>query len=564
MLTRGISKLSPEEQKALDNIFNRYGRELLDKTVPMEHRNMKTILAKKYKDENEINVQFHNIQELFYKHIYACLEPLSIMGYLLIENTQAWGIHGKDNVKAGYVRWYYNITDRWATIQDEEKFDSQMAEFRNHYAANTKDDYLDYLNNFSINIFGRICSYTDYDTVINEVFLLLEMPFYLMATISEPVRARFIFGEVKQEEIDGFKVITMSKELIRTPHWITCLAAEILPGDRIGSLIRQEAMRTIYHSVYNIDYLEQLDCDWDWDWKNNIEDGLLLEIYLLLDRSETELNQFISTLLPKTTIYHEIGHTIGNEKLKIIPEHYGFHDNFTGNNDSIGHAFLELQAEWAPMQGMKMGVISFIVELAKTDPVKAKILYLANLKDYNFQSKHRLLRNIFFALCLFFLKPDRTLDIEGLLEKKDKIYYFFQERLTNMFSKLLSVIRNSEYQFDTIKIDFTTLERRLLLIHQRVRKTIKLEKMNASGTYWENVTGLLEKFSNEGRRKYKMIISREASFCKKWVLNFVTKGSDKKFETLEEYINARAYDLGFISGGRKLMGVFSKERKYNA
>jgi hypothetical protein len=548
------SELTNDEMENLHNELTlKYGKYLLDASRPSEEREITKLVAARYKDKTQQNREIRSVCDFFLEYIYRNMRELSMIIYLAMRKTNNFGPHGEERISISFCRCINDISnDCQVTSFDAIILDLLLDECDRRNGCKSGEEYKAYCNNYSINIFGRQCTAADFNNVVNELFKLLGMDCFLWATLSSPYGVRVCLGILEEHEIEKNKIFIMKKELIRSPQLISSIAAEVY---RDSTIIRKVAFEIIFRNKW-VEYFNQSASDREIALLHDysaIREGfkrLALNHYGIFKKEDVRQKKeaFLSDQM-FFTICHELGHHIGNKDMRL--EHYDFHWVFT-NTDSIGSTLEEALADYAPQKDTKKGAILSFLEMARTNIKVAAANVFCYLSDYWFLDEdedeyYGIRSNVMVGAMISFIKPDGTVDFDRLAAQIERFYIFFHERYGDLIDKLLSVIRNAEYDFEIKKIDYPALEQRIYEMHQGTRNAKPLDELRHSYIFWENAVDFLKKHSVEGWKRYQQVIAEETISVQQALLNMITYGNGEKYNnSLRVFIVEKAKECGII------------------
>jgi hypothetical protein len=529
----------------------KYGKDLLDSSRQPEERKLKKLVAAKYKKKARQDQEILSVIECFWEYLYRKLKELSLIIYLAMSERNDFGQHGEERVSVSLCRCIMNIpNDHGVSEQDIEKFLEVVFECdrRNGFLGK---EYINYCNNFSIDIFGQRFTSVDFDIVGNEIFRLMDIDYFIWATLSNPYGIRFAFGILEERFIEGNRILLMKQEFIRSPQLFLGIAAEVYQNTTI---IRQNAIDVIAHNKW-LTYFDQSVFEYYYALQHpysSIREGLKRFALFYADVANTkeamEKKAEFEEAMLDGIVFHELGHHVSHNDMK--PEHYEYHWVFP-NASSIGQGMQEELADLAPQNGSKKGAFARFLEIAQTNTKRATrniYMYLSdNLFIEDDEEYFGILTDISVSTALSFIDNNGTVNFDRITTEIKNIYKFFQQRFGQLVDRLLIVIKNAEYDCGLKKLDFPALEEKIYQTYKGTRNEKPLEELRHTNTYWENVVGYLKQFSADGWEEYRKVMEEEAESVKRALLELITNGDGGKYNySLREYIVERCKEIGII------------------
>jgi hypothetical protein len=362
----------------------------------------------------------------------------------------------------------------------------------------------------------------------------------------------------------------MKIEYIRSPQFVLNIVAEVFND---STMIRMEAVEVIFYSKWASFFEQTID---------DIEDALhhpyssIREGFrrcALFDydiRNPKKLLKkkalFIGEMIAENIVMHEYGHHISYSDME--PVHHALRGNFTNSsNCAAAHLLIEALADWAPQKGNKKGTFTRFAELAQTDVKRATRCLYVYMSDNWFVDEFGeclpLISDILVGLAISYINPDGSVDFKRLSAQKDKIYAFFQKSFKELMDKLLDIIRNSYYDLDGKKLNFTDLEMELYEMYRNSHNARPLEELRVYSPYWINVFGYLKNNSKDGWELYQQTAKQEALQLEQNVLELITEGNGEKYEDwLRGYIIERAKET-HITAGKLDLAIIAAMRRIN-
>ena len=181
-----------------------------------------------------------------------------------------------------------------------------------------------------------------------------------------------ILGEGDYEKIDHLNVYFLHKEFVFSPSVIIAMAAMI---NKQTIIIRKEAINKIVrikwdtHSVFPID-------------NHNLEAACSLKIKqnVLQTIKHNEPLELIEELVSHNVLMHELGHAVIQHHL--LPMKWAaLAESFSMIKGSIIEVILEILADFAPRKHNLCGILLSLVELSKSDQLRAEQCFWVYFAD---------------------------------------------------------------------------------------------------------------------------------------------------------------------------------------
>jgi len=545
------SKLTDEELEIFYAQHTaKYGKALLDNTRPLNERMLSKLIAKSVGKYNQ-EAEHFSVCECLKEYLYRKSKEIAKLTYIAMDKRNDFSLPGEQRISISFCRNIMGISNNRAVTQfDADRFEKIINECDRRNGCKSGDEYLEYVKNYSLEIFGKKYPITDTDIFI-DLHELLAVDWYFWTVLCLPYGARFILGVLEKREIENNKIWVMTKEYVRSPQLHLSIAAEVFKDTTI---IRQEALNAIFFNKWQ-EHFDQSKAEQyraSLHPNSSIREGIIKKALAFSDAFNTKdvlkiKDPFINEMIDGT-VWHEMGHHTAFKDFD--PVHYDFHYVMI-NSDHSCSVIQEALADWAPRKDNKQGAFSRFLQIAQTDPKRAIRDIWVYMSDCWFPDEKEeymsLYSNVLVGLTLFFINQDGTVDFKRLAAEKDRIYMFLQEKFKNIAEQLLTVLRQSEYDFKIKKLNFSELEEKELIMHQKSGKTKSLEELRKSDAYYENMLGYLEKFSKDGWKQYQDIINKEDKLLEQEILGIVAKGNEEKYNySLRKYIVKRAKEIGII------------------
>ncbi len=473
-------------------------------------------------DPKELSNLLFQIEKSIYKEVYYYAHLI----YYIMETSGDWGETGEQQIKISFCRNLLKKEPEVPLNQDD------AVEFLNKVQENFKTLKINDLSletakkeyrNIKFHVLDK--SFSSYKTNdINRILHFLGSDKHLQSGFYGDEK-EFIFGKGVLKHLLGYDIIYLEKELIRTPNNIVAMVAII--GNR-EIYIRKESLKTIF--VQKWVEIFNYDEDEKYQIKNNIyrkiSEGIKLKTLSLFKVNTREdlikcQEQFIAEM-GETILYHELGHGITqHDILPLENAAIGEATKIIGEN--IYTSMLEFLADFAPPCEGIIGPIQNMLQISKTDILKATRMYYMYLSDtWFFDTTDEYMYIYSDLMCLILLKyvkPDQSINFEQLekdisFEKdrtsKEKLSMF--ERILELFiwdtqeikviaEKASFTILNNQYDFKKV---------RSLMIEEFKRNDgfVKTDSYEFLVPFWTNMLGYVTKIS-DASEKLKEYIERQ-------------------------------------------------------
>jgi len=571
------SHLTDRKLERLHNIImEKYGKDLLDDSKPLEERKIINIAAVKTRPDKQ-EVEIHIVREFVKEWMFRKLKELALINYLSMEKRKNFDVHGEQRISVSFCRNIINIpNNREVTSFDMNRFRRVLDECDKRNGSKSGDDYQTYIENFSFEIFGKKYPKTNTNQV-NVLLDLLDVDYYLFV----PTITSFIFGDIEKSLIDGRSIFYIRQEYIRSPKRTLSIAAFVFDN---GMTIRREACEVIFFNKWEMFYgrsdaermfvLRHIDSA----FAEGIKERALSFYSVSNLTGMLKIKDIFINEMKDGIIYHEIGHHISFADM--IPIHLAFKCviKFDGN---VCHVLEEAMADYAPTRGLQKGTFARFVELAQTDRKQASANFYVYISDNWFLNEEEedymvLTSNALVALAMYFINTDGSVDFNRIANEHEHLYTCLQKRLNNIFDKLLDVIRHSQYEIDAHQLSYTDLIKEILNIikqpnyeeneHQfdysYLKRDINKEYQNSDVSleelpkletfinFWALLEEYLEKRSKTGWEQYQYVLNEQAILLEQMILKEIIKES--RYKTLHEYIMERAKEIGIVKMPAKI------------
>jgi len=543
MKNANYSNMSDKALFSLHGLFSvKYG-EVIKKALSGEiHLLDKKIIAQMEAD---------NVNELVFEWLMRNLTELAKIMYLAIKKTDP---AEDEKLVISFCRNICKVPNKRSVTQfDADRFFRLIDECDRRYGNKTGDDYIEYLQDYSLNILGIQFPQTNFFN-INNLLELLNADFYFYNSYSYPCGSRFILCTRESYMIDDMQIHIIKDEFIRSPHFFLSVAGEVNGN---SSLIRLTSCECIFFNKWIRSFQHEIDVPRLQDRQtevfniNAFSKGVKKQALLRYEVSNAEellakKDIFITDMVDPSILYHEIAHHLSF--LDMDPVFYALHHNFL-EGDSVLHSVIEALADWFPQKGQKMGTFSRITQIALTDIKRAERIMNTYLSDCWYADEDDylgLMSNVLTGLPMGFIKSDRSFDFERIAAEINNIYSFLLCFFTNTMDLLLAVIRTAQYDLGVKILDYSGIEYEIYSMYQESNNPKSIEELREFPFFWKKVINYLHKFSDEGWEKYQNILNDEAIKLEQMILQYVSGGNAEKYNSLRNFIFVRAKETGII------------------
>ena len=236
-----------------------------------------------------------------------------------------------------------------------------------------------------------------------------------------------------------------------------------------------------------------------------------------------------------------------------------------------------MMADYASARNAEHGAMARFVEISETDINRASRCYYTYMSDNYFLDDEnedfmRLMTNVLISVAFYFINPDSSVDFSRLKNEYTQIY----EIILNFFKKLcdeqMDVIRLAQYEVDSRILNYTDLTSEILnMITQKqydrpghtfnysfLEKKINeeyqnnavssedLPKLETFYEFWDLIIPYLKKHSKSGLEQSKQKLMEAAVSLEQTVINDILKDCGKDYNSLHDYIVARAKETGIL------------------
>ena len=394
---------------------------ILDPSVHNRYPSLKTYLS-----TQKIKVEPKSLSKLISicdAEIIEQIRYLSLLLYHIFTLSNDWGDAGEEQIKISYCRNFLGIDpDKTLTQDDAFRFMMEIEEAITKAGLRTlalkpaQDTYKEY----SFHFLGKKYPYYDLSKIDRLLRFVGSSLFAHSGYHGDYIQ--YLLGEGDMEHIGPFDVVTLNREVVRSPNVIVSLAAVI--GDR-EIFIRREALVTIFYQKW-MPVLELGPADRAHIQKEdvrNISEGIkrrTLSLYQvktkddLLNVRETFLSEMKETIL-----CHELGHGVLQHDLMPM-EDIACAEATKAYGETIFTALLEFLADFAPTHAGIRGPIQNMIDISKQDKRRATRMYYMYFSDvwfFDTEDTYMYLYSDVMALILLkYINTDGSVDFAKLEE----------------------------------------------------------------------------------------------------------------------------------------------------
>ncbi|MDA1353378.1 MAG: hypothetical protein O3A01_02755 [bacterium] len=520
---------------------------------------------KEYLDNENLAYNPKALQHLCKLTETALRKQVKYYAHLMYHKMQTsgdWGEPGEQQIKIAFCRNILKV-DPKTTLSQNDAFDF-MAKVEENLAqlqikAITVTDAQFKLKNYSFNIFGKMF----------ESFRSVEIDRILRFTGSKlffhggqyGADQEFIIGEGKMVHKEGYDVIYLQNEIIRTPNNVMSMAAII--GNR-NIYIRLEALKTIFAQKwlqmfrYTEDEKAQIKSNPFWNIAEGIKEQVINGYGIKNEEQLIKMEKTFLADMAETILYHELGHGIIQHKM--LPLELGAIGESTKlYGENIYTAILEFFADFAPPRDKIVGPIHNIIKMAKTDEIRATRMYFMYLSDvwfYNTEDKYMFTYSDMLALMLMkYIKSNGKIEwdrIDADLQFRetrngDDTTVF--ERIFELYcqdtQEMKTLMEHSEFNLGDQKFDYKKI--RGILIDEFIKNDgyVHEDTYEFLVPFWTNILGYVKQISDSAGKMQQFIENQQRKILMKM---FILSAGRKKAETYNydhrQYIQDRMLELG--------------------
>lgn len=463
------------------------------------------------------------------------VEKLSYLLYHYYRVSGDWGDSGEQQITASFCRFLLDLPlQEPITFEHFETFQSMVTEslselgINSYSAEQAKQAY----ETYAFTILG--CSISARQAKKADRLLQFLGSNLRLVGIKYGYDTLFILYKGTKKMIKNHDVFIIKDELQRTPNVVDPLAA--FSGDR-EVYLREESMRLIFYQkwvpVYNLtdfekEYLKHSP-------ERNISEGIKSLCLSYYDAKTMEDVKSIEKKmvhdLIETVMYHELGHVVVQND--ILPVRAGTCCEGTKTfGETIFMALIEVLADFAPsLHGLK-GAYRNIVDVAKSDTIRATrmfYMYLSDVWFYDTADEHMFLYSDIMGLSLLqYINEDLSINFEKLSHdiyfdpskseaEKDKTRYLNQlfGFTIQSVKKLESLIQTFEFELNGKQVSYDYFKSVLLEAFKKENPTLDMQSYRFHTKYWTMLFKYIIAYSNNKDRVVDYINQLEREIVKR-------------------------------------------------
>jgi len=531
---------------------------LLDEAVINKYKTLKNYLTEKSVQYDDVQLQQlrKTVEDDIYKQVFYVAHLL----YYAMEQNNEWGQGGEQQVKVSFCRNLLHIpASENISHEQAQTFLTTVQETIETLGINalSAEEAKHRFNNFSITLFG-VEFVIKPGTRITQILRFLGSRLRLMSR-NYWLRFAYILADSKSVRLGEYDIHFFIKERIRTPNAAMANAATAISPT---IYIREEALETIFYQKW-VQVFEEAETVVYSDAYGSISYAIKRKALGLMGIIKKEdiahkKEGFIKDIR-ENIVYHEIGHGVIEDHLCSV-ENVAIGEAVTRFFDIPGlEAMLEFLADFCPsvQDGTLFGPMHNIVQLSKTDPVRATRLFYIYFSDvwfYDTQDEYMYRYSDF--ICLIFLryiKADQSIDFHKL----EHDIQFHQHRAQNntMFEKVLGLlweetdhirqmVKKAKFVIDR-ECDFKYLQGMWLYECQKVVPGITLQSPGFLSTFWRNMCSFIENHCADAPKIKAFLNKQDKQFvAKMMILSAGRKTAEEYNFDCRRYIVDRLTQLG--------------------
>lgn len=554
---KAVSIFSDESKSAVSSEIRGF---LDDKSVTNRFKTLKA-----YLDKEEFEYDSADLDALILlveKQIYEQVFHFSHLMYHYMEQSGDWGEPGEQQVKIAFCRCLLKVDPERILSQDDamQFLDMVEANIKQLDIQNVSaDSARSQMKNYKFKLLG-----TFYECFrsgeVNRIAQFVGSERHLHGG-QYGSQQEYILGEGRKETRDGYDIIFVDNEVLRTPNNVMSMAAII--GHR-NIYIRMESLRTIFAQkwVQMFEYTDfekqQIETDQAW----NIAEGIKRRVLKLYEvKTKDELMNIEDVFLKdmsETILFHELGHGIIQHD--ILPLELGAIGEGTKlYGENIYTAILEFLADFAPKKNDILGPIQNMIQISKTDKARALRMYYMYLSDtwfFNTRDEYMYTYSDLMALILLryvdakgavhFDKLEKDLEFRPDRGKAEKLTLF--ERIYEMYTwdaeEIKSIIEHAKYTLPSGELDYKKV--RKLLIGQFMENDgyVHEDTYEFLVPFWTNMIGYVRQISDsKGKLENYVKNQQRKNLMKMLILSCGRKKAEEYGFDHRKYIMDRMFEL---------------------
>lgn len=478
-------------------------------------------------------------------------DQITYFSYLMyhhMETSGDWGEPGEQQVKVAFCRNVLKIpSENPIDPLDAASFTYQVAEKITELKINTlsAEAAKSEMKQYKFQFFGK--NFEIYKSVeINRIVRFVGSKWFLHGG-QYGASQEFILGEGKKTQKQGYDVIYLTKELVRTPNNVMSMAAII--GHR-NIYIRMEALRTIFAQKWlqmfsqSEEEKAKIKANPFWDVGEKIKEKVLI----LYDISDVETlknteKQFLKDMA-ETILYHELGHGIIQHS--ILPLELGAIGEATKlYGENIYTAMLEFLADFAPPEDGLAGPLHNMITVSKTDSKRAHCMYFMYLSDvWFYNTEDTYMYTYSDLMCLILLKyvdPKGQVDFSGLEAdlqfRKDRgtagnATLF--ERVYDLFvtdaKEIKTMVEHASYALSDKELGYKKVRAILVEEFRKNDGFVHEDSYEFLVPFWTNMVGYVQKISNSKKQLEQFIQNQQRKNIMKMMVLSCGRQTAEKYQ----------------------------------
>lgn len=456
------------------------------------------------------------------------IKYLSIVFYLWMESTNNWAGFTKAAITQHFC---YHLLSLPLSIQltseDLDKFKKEINFLSEKYElVNLNTDRLFFLiKNFKIEIQGKSYGISEIPE-INNILKSLGSNKRICAGFYGPFRS-FIFGEVKEEKIDGLDVFYVGKEDARTPSNPLLIVA-LQEGQNI--FIRKEACELMFYHKW-LKVFESAAADPYSRLGEKIKRKTLSLYGIrhkadLINKKDVLLKDMLGTYL-----YHEMGHA--TSPLSV----FSTEEAALGEGSAVlGSNLLVLIREFlADFMIHGKSPFQHIIQLAENGKTKdaQRLFYLYLSDNFFYETDDYSLfpaTDIILAVCIKYLEKER-INFAGLkgeldVQNQNSILFYLAKEYKDIVSQLKERIMRTKFMVAEKPLDFKNLSLFIRAQHMKTKDFTSEKDLKYQSTYWANIFKHTESYAHETYKQIQFFLEEQKLMTLDMLLDKIASEED--------------------------------------
>ncbi len=461
--------------------------QILKKSIRKKYGNLQVFL-----DSNSLSVSVRQIKKYIIGQLRETLMFYAKLNYLFLEKRDSFGKYGEQRVAISFCRILLKIPNfRDVTQMDANQFRFELNSFEDQIFPLSLFSMKKFLRKPYILFFGEAI-YLSSDSKIRSILEFCGMrriSYWFSTTGGEPTPHLAFVRELTpfKNKVKGYSFLNFQREIVRFPMSPLCAAGY---SYRDRAELRSDATDIIFENKWKGVF-----------YKNEFELMLIgsspvlkanesvkqAALYLMGAKRGGNLkktrSQFLRMMI-EGICAHEVGHEISLRADSGVMRHesaIGCSMSSSNINPDAVTGAKEGLADWAPYGKRRFkkcyGTVQWMLNLAKSNPQIANVVYFQNISDYFFYTEVQNdfmtdMADVMLPPFLSFARPKGGVDFNSMESEQLGIYQFYQERFKTGTQMILEIYRKASYRIRdglTISFDLFSAELDRFLSHPRIR-----------------------------------------------------------------------------------------------